>query len=85
MAVDLYPTPTRLALLREVATGEAWQKSTGHTVVEQINGRVRNVTVRIAEMQQAGWIVLTPMRFGAKRWDLTDAGTAALATNTGKG
>lgn len=75
---ELFPTPTRLALLAEVFAGEVWQQSNGHSIIEQ-GTRTRKVTAEIAAMERAGWITLVALRFGAKRWDLTDAGRAVLA------
>lgn len=83
MAVDLYLTPTRRALLREVADGNVIRLSGGESVVLQPT-RDRKVTAEVAAMERAGWIVLVEMRFGAKRWDLTDAGREQLAA-TAKG
>lgn len=74
---DLFATPTRLDLLREVEAAEVWQQSNGHSIIEQ-GTRTRKVTAEVAAMERAGWITLVALRFGAKRWDLTDSGRAVL-------
>lgn len=83
MGAGLYTTPSRLALLREVQAGEVWQQSTGESVIEDAVRDIR-VTSQVAAMERAGWISLTAMRFGAKRWDLTDSGRSVLDA-AGKG
>jgi hypothetical protein len=81
---DLYPTPTRLALLRAVVAGEIWQNSNGESVetdsdVLGVSDPVRRVTAAVHEQQRAGWIELVELKYGAKQWQLTDEGRAVLA------
>lgn len=84
MTTDLYPTPNRLILLRTVATGEVWQNSNGESVetdsdVLGVSDPIRRVTAAIGEQQRAGWVHLVELKYGAKQWQLTDAGRNILA------
>jgi len=75
---DLYPTPTRLALLRRVAEGQIVWLAGGISRDERDGSRV---TARVAEMERAGWITRD---FGPwRRWKLTDTGRAVLARHGG--
>jgi hypothetical protein len=79
---DLYPTKTRLALLRDVADGEVWQHSNGESVVS-LSGdtggpSVARCTAAIEEQRDAGWVHLVELKHGAKQWQRTDAGRAVL-------
>lgn len=77
---DLYPTPTRLALLRHVAAGRVHKHT--HDGNSTANAGWTRVTARIAEAEQAGWVELeqadhlgaSPLRL----WRLTAAGRAIL-------
>lgn len=77
MPPDLYPTPTRRDLLREVADERIIRGHGGGS----FHRRTHNtVTARIAEMDQAGWVELGPPEpgSGARPWRLTDTGRAVL-------
>lgn len=84
MSGDLFPTPHRLALLRDVDAGEIWQSS-NH---ESWDALMFKRTTRVTEAERAGWIELgegvagkvgTPFAgASARRWRLTDAGRAVL-------
>lgn len=82
MPTDLYATKTRLALLRDVASGECWQRSNGHSTTPGTIGVDTEplvvVTSRIAEQEQAGWVHLFEHTTGAKQWQLTTAGREVL-------
>ena len=85
---DLFPTKTRLALLCDVEAGEVWQKGNGESVVTLIeefgvSDFLYRCTAAIAEQEQAGWVRLVELKYGAKRWELTDAGRAVLDTHGG--
>lgn len=69
---DLHPTPTRLALLREVAKPmEVWKDDlTGESYIAD----GPKVTARLAEMEAAGWVEVDN-----SFWQLTDTGRAVLA------
>lgn len=67
---DLYPTPTRVDLLDEVAAEHVYRYD-GHDYVEADGQRFRKVTAALAEMERAGWVVVN-----GGRWDLTAAGEA---------
>lgn len=79
MSKDLYPTKTRLALLREVADGRimlgAGGIAYGGPCYSVVTGRT--VTARIAEMFHAGWVEPAEGTEGGY-WSLTDAGRAVL-------
>ena len=88
MSESLYPTKTRLALLRDVADGIVYQsllsENRGHCYADAggPSGR-RKVTAAVAEMQRVGWV-----RFAIPgRWschlELTDAGRAVLDAHGG--
>lgn len=70
--MSLFPTPTRLALLRDIAAGNLrWSPPNGFTV------RCTAVNARIDEFDRAGWIEIT----NVDRWQhaaLTAAGRAVL-------
>lgn len=78
---DPYPTPTRLALLRDVAAGEVCCYRNGESYLGTGD---RRVTARMAELRAAGWVelaVLTHTRADDvtyQQWRLTDAGRAML-------
>jgi hypothetical protein len=67
--IDLHPTKTRLALLRQVADGEVYQDVLGITYH---SGGVQ-VTARIREMEQAGWVELD-----GRYWGPTSLGQRVL-------
>lgn len=73
----LYPTPTRLALLSEVADGHIVRGHGGGSFHRRTH---RTVTARIAEMDQAGWVELGVPEpgSGARPWRLTHTGRALL-------
>lgn len=74
----LYPTPTRLALLADVAAGRVFQD----IVYDDYIAGGRKVNARIAELKQEGWVELDiPPLVGRELplWLLTDAGRAVLA------
>lgn len=75
---DLYPTPNRLALLREVWAGNVLEGITeetdGHTwLIDPETGDRRRVCARIAEALKAGWVVQDEAF-----WRLTHTGQAVL-------
>lgn len=82
---ELYPTKTRLALLREVAAHNVCDGSLhsddrheGHALLvpEMHDEPIRRVTAAIAEMQAAGWVELVDE--DPAIWRLTAAGRAVL-------
>jgi hypothetical protein len=71
---ELYPTPTRLALLAAVDRGEVVSDGTSTT------NRQTYITARIAELAAADWIQLGDRQAGPRRtWQLTGTGRAILA------
>ena len=73
MTADLYPTPTRLALLADVAAGHVVGSLYGH-IINTAYGLRRTVTLRIWDMHRAGWV-----RSNADDiWQLTDVGRTIL-------
>jgi hypothetical protein len=70
---DLHPTPSRLALLRDVGNGDVW--STSGAAYNGASGRTRRVNEAIQAMRRAGWVEAV---YGT--WKLTEAGRAVLAT-----
>lgn len=79
MSMYLYPTPTRLALLRAVEAGEVTR---WWSLRMEPNDRWNGLRVnkRMAELQRAGWATYPPMRLGGEQlpWQLTAAGRAVL-------
>lgn len=76
---ELYPTPTRLALLRDAADGYVHRFGSVDT---DRSGRV--VIARIAELERAGWVKLDPPVADRWRfWRLTPAGRAVLDAHGG--
>lgn len=91
---ELYPTPTRLALLRDVDDGRVSRSiwSSGQSDASSRTGC--RVTAAIEEMSAAGWVVLNPQRwqtadvvtghgYELQYWQLTDAGRAVLDAHPG--
>ena len=73
MTADLYPTPTRLTLLADVAAGHVVGSLYGH-IHCTVDGHRRFVTLRIWDMHRAGWV-----RSNADDiWHLTDVGRTIL-------
>lgn len=70
--IELYPTPSRLALLRDIDAGHVW--STAGAAYSGASGRTRRVNTAVQEMRQAGWVEAL---YG--QWKLTDAGRTVLA------
>lgn len=77
---DLYPTPTRLRLLRAVSLGEVFRDHRDDDWLVYGDPVADKVTARIEEMRSAGWceLVATPARQWAGKWQLTDTGQAVL-------
>jgi hypothetical protein len=85
---DLYPTKTRLALLRDVA-GEHITRNYFADGERDTDGDGDKVTARIAEAEKAGWVHLDDKVWTTinvfdggwwtlRYWRLTDAGRALL-------
>jgi hypothetical protein len=73
MTAELTPTPTRLALLADVAAGNVVGSLYGH-IRCTVDGLRRTVTLRIWDMHRAGWV-----RSNADHtWHLTDTGRTIL-------
>lgn len=75
MTSDLYPTPSRLALLRDVDAGNVFRDRLGDDYISAD----RKVSDRIGAMERAGWVE----RFGPtedrfEHWRVADAGRAVL-------
>jgi hypothetical protein len=80
--VSLYPTPSRLKLLRAIADGQVWRDNWFPYGDFEV-GAGRRVNSRIAEMQRAGWVYLgSEPGMGATHWHLTEAGQQILQANT---
>lgn len=80
MSTDLYPTPTRLALLRAVDAADVIEGLTEDTdgdtwLLAQSPYGHRRVTARILDAQGAGWVTL---HADGVTWRLTDTGRAVL-------
>lgn len=70
---DLYLTPTRRALLRQVADSHVYRDLDSH----EVDRDGYRVDARINELVRAGLVTLHP---GDVVWRLTDTGRAALTT-----
>lgn len=71
---DLYPTKTRLALLRDVDAGNVLDGITDdHVWLVDNPEPPRKVCARMREMEAAGWV-----EQGEPFWRLTDAGREVL-------
>lgn len=79
---DLYPTPSLLALLREVAALAVFQDEIGDSYI----AADRKVTARMAELKAADWVKLVPGgqpgSFQLPVWHLTETGEAVLVTHS---
>lgn len=84
---DLYPTKTRLLLLRDVANGDCTRRRDYRGEEYDHNSATdRTVTVRLAELERAGWVVLGKPCEPVSRypcWRLTPAGRAVLDAHAG--
>ncbi len=82
---ELYPTKTRLDLLRTVNAGDVMEGLTedtqGHTWLTSYTDPARKVCARIAEAEAAGWVELNEPN---PVWALTDAGRAVLDAHGGQ-
>lgn len=82
MADDLYPTKTRLTLLREVKQGHVYRTGTDPKSYLASNWlHWQTVTARIAELCQAGWTEPGPQNQHDRRrpYQITSLGEAVLA------
>jgi hypothetical protein len=84
-SADLYPTKARLALLRDIANGQVLTDITADDDVVLLFPDAptswqdrRRVTVRVRELEQAGWAETDP---AGVTWQLTDAGLLVCAEN----
>jgi hypothetical protein len=95
VADGLYPTPTRLALLRDVADPEtsvlehwSWRTDKRYTEIRYPDGDRRQANARIEELRAAGWVRLGspshPSMYASRPWELTDAGRKLFAENEEK-
>ena len=79
----LFPTKTRLALLRDVARNLVWGDD-GDVLAATGDGGRRKVTVQVADMCRAGWVRPGGLRGDRRRpYELTDAGRAVLDADGG--
>jgi hypothetical protein len=73
---DLYPTPARLALLRDVDDGKVCDHSTEFAPYLRLDdGELARVADAIWAMERAGW-VMQPV--ASMLWELTGAGRQVL-------
>lgn len=90
MATDLHPTPTRLALLRDIADPDVQVYRCRRFSSDKLESAVkrpyeleRKVTAQTDEMERAGWIRLGhadhPSMYAPRAWELTDLGRQVLA------
>ena len=76
--MSLYPTPTRLALLRDVGAQRIVRQPSGASTHEWAT-----VTGRMADLERAGWVHLVDLSGdGTLCWLLTDAGRRVLGDAT---
>jgi hypothetical protein len=78
---DLYPTPYRLGLLRDVADGRVRDDPDCVPMLDLGDGESVRVANAVWEMRRAGWVELPPgTDEPAERWTwrLTDAGRTVL-------
>lgn len=87
---DLYPTPSRVALLQSIddgAVSEKYPMGPKPAWSELDNGpggspRYVKVTAKVAEMKRAGWVELGsrshPSMYAPRPWLLTDLGRSIL-------
>jgi len=86
--VSLYPTKTRLALLRQVANSQVATGDDGHEVFAWPDAptswqdRVK-VTARMDELVRAGWVTTDEADGPGVWWLLTDDGRKILEDNRG--
>lgn len=77
---DLYPTPTRLALLRDIRDGRVRDDADFTPMLHfEDDGEAKTARMadRVWEMARAGWCAARV----TSTWELTDAGRAVLAAN----
>lgn len=82
---ELHPTPTRLALLTDIAAERVWEDwstdKPGPAVLHEYPGRKTRVTGKVQVMKLAGWVETHPDDddLHSRRITLTDKGRAVLA------
>lgn len=86
---DLYPTPTRLALLRDVANGQVMTDITRNEDVILLFPNAptewqtrQGVTSRVRELERVGWVE-EDYDDGHWEWQVTAAGRAVLDAHGG--
>lgn len=78
MADALFPTPTRLGLLRDIADGKVADDAHLTPMLDLGDGMRTKVSHGVWELSQAGWCQPTD----TSAWELTDAGRAVLDGGT---
>lgn len=81
-------TPRRLDLLGWVDDMEIWQESNGHSIRTDreyfgLSEVVEQVSQEMADIEAAGWATVTVGQYGARYWELTDAGREVLKSHGG--
>jgi hypothetical protein len=74
---DLYPTKTRLRLLRD-ADADRVRSEHGNIIATDHDGGRRTVNAAVEELCVAGWVEPGEVRGARRRYDITDAGRAVL-------
>jgi hypothetical protein len=74
---DLYPTKTRLGLLRDAAAGRV-RSEHGNIIATDSDGGRRTVSAAVEELCVAGWLKPGEVRAARRQYDITDAGRALL-------
>ncbi len=75
--MSLYPTPTRLALLQDIAVRDVIEGINGEDGIFVLNSldEPRRVTAQIEQMARAGWVELDDAHL---YWQLTAEGRRVL-------
>jgi hypothetical protein len=72
---DLYPTKTRLALLRDIADGKVCDGADGAPHLDIGDGETARVADAVWAMERAGWVTQPSDRL---LWELTATGHIVL-------
>jgi hypothetical protein len=75
---DLYPTKTRLKLLRGVQRNEVTYYTNSRDSFWDGEGKGRKVTGQVTELWRAEWVRIEPTAIETTPWVLTEAGRKVL-------
>lgn len=76
--MSLHPTPTRIALLRDVAAGHVYTSGDDGEIYNDARGDHRKVSARLIELFRPRWVKPVPREDAVQGWAVADDGQAVL-------